>query len=814
MQIVNSKVKHLCCSLCVQPRESNPEGSRPKPHAPENDDTRQQQDDSDDGSYESDGSMPSLEDIKYTDSRHGHRADVDELSSIQTRLMMHQLSSMSIANAWATNADIATLTLEEKEIRLKALIEARRSDNLWKAKIAMDYSTSCKLGTATDSKVVFSSAGVDIWARAYDNWDTQGILNFCQVCEHPLAADNRCMCAMMQPQACKLDQYMGLSDFTDGDNDYEQRESRSTQKSVEGSTADSTIDSASYSMPVRVDNEANKVNQNTLDKFLGCAPAEGNSNYLHKASNQALSELTALIADQSVWANGSCVSPTKVGRKVKRMRNPSDYGSPGMFAYNSASTDWENESCSTICSAEWTRQPMLTVYVPQLKWECKQCNTQHAQVQADIQACTACNASRVSIRAAQTLAAWLEDEGVQALRKAAYKVTHDSDNVMSAEGVVVGQVAQLVSRIKATSALLKDTVSAEAPTPEAQILLTPWQAVHNGNSVDAHQPCCVRCLQQAELCARSMCNSCCEAMQCECVPNDCDMPAPRCQQVNSPTMERMISLPMITRSKQGNTTEAEESHRQRQWMNQTPPQDYRISTVSIRAAQTLAAWLEDEGVQALRKAAYKVTHDSDNVMSAEGVVVGQVAQLVSRIKATSALLKDTVSAEAPTPEAQILLTPWQAVHNGNSVDAHQPCCVRCLQQAELCARSMCNSCCEAMQCECVPNDCDMPAPRCQQVNSPTMERMISLPMITRSKQGNTTEAEESHRQRQWMNQTPPQDYRISRVELDTHRHDSRRQRQVSTAAQEPRSRQMQPPLFSSRCNMPVPSLPRLAGLSP
>ena len=126
----------------------------------------------------------------------------------------------------------------------------------------------------------------------------------------------------------------------------------------------------------------------------------------------------------------------------------------------------------------------------------------HTQVQADIKTCTACNASRISIRAAQTVAAWLEDEGVRVLRRAAYKLTHGSDNVMSAEGVVTEQVTQLFSKIKTTSALLKNTVSAEAPTPEAQTLLTPWQAVHSGDSVNAHQSCCTRCLQQADLCAR------------------------------------------------------------------------------------------------------------------------------------------------------------------------------------------------------------------------------------------------------------------------------------------------------------------------
>ena len=90
--------------------------------------------------------------------------------------MMHQLSSMSIANAWATNADIATPTLTEKEIRLKALFEARRNDNLWKAKIAMDYSMGCKLGTTTDNKVVFSSAGVDTWAGVLNDWPELGCL--------------------------------------------------------------------------------------------------------------------------------------------------------------------------------------------------------------------------------------------------------------------------------------------------------------------------------------------------------------------------------------------------------------------------------------------------------------------------------------------------------------------------------------------------------------------------------------------------------------------------------------------------------------
>jgi hypothetical protein len=112
VQIVNNKVKHLCCS-------------RPRSHAPEDDDAvLQQQDGSDDGSYDSDDSMPSLEDIRYADSGR-EQEEADELSSVQTRLMIHQLSSMSIANAWATNADIATLTLTEKEIRLKALFEAR-----------------------------------------------------------------------------------------------------------------------------------------------------------------------------------------------------------------------------------------------------------------------------------------------------------------------------------------------------------------------------------------------------------------------------------------------------------------------------------------------------------------------------------------------------------------------------------------------------------------------------------------------------------------------------------------------------------------
>ena len=198
------------------------------------------------------------------------------------------------------------------------------------------------------------------------------------------------MCAMLQTQACESDQYTELSDFTDEDTDYGQ--SRSEQRPVRGSTTDSTTDSASFSMPMKVDNGTDKANQTSLDNFLGCAPAEGGRH----EPNQALPELTSLIAYQRVWANGSCVSPTKVRRKVKRMRSPSDYGSRGMFAYNSASTDWENESCSTICSAEWTRQPMLMVYVPQLKWKCKQCGTQHTQVQADIKTRTACNASRRS----------------------------------------------------------------------------------------------------------------------------------------------------------------------------------------------------------------------------------------------------------------------------------------------------------------------------------------------------------------------------------------------------------------------------------
>ena len=127
-----------------------------------------------------------------------------------------------------------------------------------------------------------------LWARAYDNWVSKGILIFCQVCEHPLAAGNRCMCATLQPQACQSDKYMELSDFTDEDTDYEQRESRSTQKSVGGSPTDSTINGASYSMPVKVDHEANKVNQTTLDKFLGCARAEGSNSYIPKPWNQAL----------------------------------------------------------------------------------------------------------------------------------------------------------------------------------------------------------------------------------------------------------------------------------------------------------------------------------------------------------------------------------------------------------------------------------------------------------------------------------------------------------------------------------------------
>ena len=111
VQIVNNKVKHLCCS-------------RPRSHAPEDDDAvLQQQDGSDDGSYDSDDSMPSLEDIRYADSGR-EQEEADELSSVQTRLMMHQLSSMSIANAWAMNADIATLNLTEEEIKLKALFEA------------------------------------------------------------------------------------------------------------------------------------------------------------------------------------------------------------------------------------------------------------------------------------------------------------------------------------------------------------------------------------------------------------------------------------------------------------------------------------------------------------------------------------------------------------------------------------------------------------------------------------------------------------------------------------------------------------------
>ena len=267
------------------------------------------------------------------------------------------------------------------------------------------------------------------------------------------------------------------------------------------------------------------------------------------------------------------------------MRSPRDYGSPGMFAYNSASTDWENESCSTIYSAEWTRQPTLTVYVPQLEWKCKQCNTQHTQVQADIKTCTTCNASRISIRAAQTVAAWLEDEGVRVLTRAAYKLTRGSDNVMFAEGVVTEQMTELFSKIKTTSALLKNTVSAEAPAPEAHTLLTPWQAVHSGDSVNAHQSCCTRCLQQADLCAHSMCDSCCKATQCECASINYDMPTPRCQQESAPTIEHMISLPMITRSKPSNTTEDEESYRQRQWTNHTPPQDYRVSRVELNTHQ-------------------------------------------------------------------------------------------------------------------------------------------------------------------------------------------------------------------------------------
>ena len=143
-----------------------------------------------------------------------------------------------------------------------------------------------------------------------------------------------------------------------------------------------------------------------------------------------------------------------------------------------------------------------------------------------------------------------------------------------------------------------------------------------------------------------------------------------------------------------------------------------------------------------------------------------MTQLFSKIKTTSALLKNTVNVntEAPTLEAQTLLTPWQAMHSGDSVNAHQSCCTRCLQQTGLCAHSMCSSCCEATLCECASINYDVPAPGCQQVSSPTMEHMIALHMVTRGKQDNTTEDEESHRQRRWTNQTPPQDYRRARAE--------------------------------------------------
>ena len=50
----------------------------------------------------------------------------------------------------------------------------------------------------------------------------------------PAAADNRCMRATLQPQACQSDGYMELSDFTDEDTDYEQRESRSAQAPAGG----------------------------------------------------------------------------------------------------------------------------------------------------------------------------------------------------------------------------------------------------------------------------------------------------------------------------------------------------------------------------------------------------------------------------------------------------------------------------------------------------------------------------------------------------------------------------------------------------
>ena len=49
----------------------------------------------------------------------------------------------------------------------------------------------CKLGIATDNKVAFSSAGMDTWARAYDIWNTQGILNFCDNNNDTLFSKNK-----------------------------------------------------------------------------------------------------------------------------------------------------------------------------------------------------------------------------------------------------------------------------------------------------------------------------------------------------------------------------------------------------------------------------------------------------------------------------------------------------------------------------------------------------------------------------------------------------------------------------------------------
>ena len=186
VQIGSTKTLHLCDSLCTKPESEKVAES----HVPENDDSGQGKGGVDDDGYESNDSLESYDSLPSLESLTDSGHETPGTDHAQTQSLLHQMSSMAIANAMAANVSMTELTLKEQEIRIKAINKARQNDNLWKAKIAMDFSNQNKLGTTTDSMVVFSSAGVDTWAGAYDHWLSEDILQFCEICEHPLAADN------------------------------------------------------------------------------------------------------------------------------------------------------------------------------------------------------------------------------------------------------------------------------------------------------------------------------------------------------------------------------------------------------------------------------------------------------------------------------------------------------------------------------------------------------------------------------------------------------------------------------------------------